>query len=192
LPLSFAADFSLCYFRLIQTEILKENPMKLMTSLALLTLLSSTFASDCVSHINCGTFEGTGHWYGANGEVISEQYNEKIVITPIDKTSVRIKTFIYHGEPTRPWGDFKLVFAPSGKFSVLDEENKEMGTGICKKNVCNVAFRPVFVEENGESFVNAYVNTLRFKDGTLTRYNMVSNNSDDSDLAFQRSHLTKK
>lgn len=146
----------------------------------------------CTDFMPCGIYEGTGNWYDVNNTVTTPTpYSEKIEITKIDAANVNLKVWIYKGTIGTPWTDATVTFQENGHF-VIKTATQDFGTGFCKNQVCTVAFRPVEVTRTGTPFMNAFVNTLRFEGPNLKRYNMVSNNSDDSKLQFQRSDLVKK
>lgn len=85
-----------------------------------------------------------------------------------------------------------LNFDSGGQFTIDSETGYRFGSGFCLNSVCNVAFRPIEIEDGSQKVMNAFVNTLRFEGTSLKRYNMVSNSSDDAEIIFQRSELTKK
>lgn len=165
----------------------------IFSAIALFTVVSHGATNAC-SFMPCGVYEGTGSWYDANNKA-TNAYAEKIEITPTGASAVTLKVFIYKigTTPTKPWsGPLTLKFDDAGQFTVESESGERFGSGFCVDSVCNVAFRPVKVDREGKTFINAFVNTLRFEGTTLKRYNMVSNNSVDSEMQFQRSELLKK
>jgi hypothetical protein len=147
----------------------------------------------CVDFMPCGVYEGSGAWYNADGsQRPGEQFSEKIEITKVDDLAVNIKVWIYQGAIGQPWTDAKIQFNDEGHFFVQSSKGYEFGSGYCNVGVCNVAFYPGEVKKDKMTFVNAFVNTLRFEGAMLKRYNMVSNSTDDAAVLFQRSTLTKK
>lgn len=151
----------------------------------------SAQAADVCDFMPCGNYQGTGSWYDVTGKVV-RSYDENIQITKTGENTVNIKVFIYSGTKGKPWADTTIEFQKTGQFSLQSPSGRSFGIGFCSKQVCNVAFHPVDVKTEDGAYVNAFVNTLRFEGNTLKRYNMVSNNSNDAELAFQRSTLTKK
>lgn len=164
--------------------------------LILFSFLSlSAFADEpkCLTPMPCGNYEGTGNWYDVNGKAMGHEYQEKIVITPIDDHSVNIKVYIYSGKLGKPWTDSTIVFDNRGQLTLTDpRDGLTHAAGYCANDVCTVSFRPVEDTDKGKTFINAFVNILRFENGHLKRYNMVANSSEDSKLQFQHSDLIKK
>lgn len=164
--------------------------------LVMLSFVSmSAFANDpeCVTYMPCGNYEGTGNWYDVNGKTIDKGYQEKILITPIDDHSVNIKVYIYSGKMGKPWTDSTLVFDSRGQLNLIEpRDGLSHAAGYCANDVCTISFRPVEVTEKNKTFINSFVNILRFENGHLKRYNMVADSSVDGELVFQHSDLIKK
>lgn len=151
-------------------------------------------SADGCNFIPCGTYEGSGSWYDANNKLLGS-HAERIEINSLSPSAVTLKIYIYPdgGTPTEPWaGVLTLNFDSAGQFTVDSESGYRFGSGFCVNAVCNVAFRPVKIENGDLKYINAFVNTLRFEGTTLKRYNMVSNSSVDSEIKFERSYLAKK
>lgn len=166
----------------------------LILSVAILIPYLSHAAKDGCDSIPCGTYEGSGSWYNVDNTP-TKAYSEKIVIASAGPTAVTLEVYIYKPgtTPSKPWsGVLTLTFDSAGQFTVDSASGHRFGSGFCVKGVCNVAFRPVEVDDGGQKYLNAFVNTLRFEGVQLKRYNMVSNSAIDADIHFQRSELTKK
>lgn len=167
--------------------------MKIFGAIVVALLGTSAFAADCPSQIECGVFEGAGAWYDVNGHTKKDrEYNERLEFNGIDTNHVNVKAYIYKGAtPGQPWADAMMTFESDGRVSI-DADGKVVALGICANKTCNIAFRPAHVTDGGQDFMNVFANIIRFEGNKLKRFNMVSNNSNDSDLVFQRSTLTKK
>lgn len=163
--------------------------------LAILCLAaSSAFAADiqCPKFMPCGDYQGTGSWYNVNGKAEENgNYNERILITPIDEKTVNVKVYIYRGEPSQPWTDADITFAENGQLT-LSHGGESHAAGFCAHEVCTISFAPVEVEYEGKKFINSFTDILRFDGGNLKRYNMVADSANDEELMFQRSDLKKK
>lgn len=167
---------------------------KLLSTFAAVIFLTPAFAfanEVCSKFMPCGTYEGTGRWYKADGTpAYPDDFTEKIVIEPRGKRGVRVS--VYFGKEPKLWSSLNLKFDARGSFRKLTNKGDVATTGICANKVCTVAFYPVKVKKGSREYVNSFVNILRFEGDQLTRYNTVANNSDDSELLSQRSHLTRK
>lgn len=173
--------------------------MKLSKALSVFSafiLFQPLFASGneaCERFIPCGTYEGTGNWFDVSGNKKDpDDFNEKLVFTPAGRMGVRVQVYIYTGTEPKLWTDRVLRFDSDGAFRGLVARGKTAVTGICQNNVCTVSFYPVAVNRDGKSYVNSFVNILRFEGDTLTRQNMVMNGADLTGSLFQRSQLAKK
>lgn len=143
-------------------------------------------------YMPCGEYEGKGSWYDVNGKAEKDgQYDEKIIISPVDEKTVNIKVYIYRGTPGKPWTDSNIIFKENGEFSLV-HDGVSHAAGFCAHQVCTVSFAPVDVDDQGKKFVNSFTDILRFDGGNLKRYNMVADSANDNELMFQRSDLKKK
>jgi|GEM_PF-6691643 len=170
--------------------------------IAILGFVASTaFAADeikCAPYMPCGDYQGTGAWYDVNGKIQKDEdgndhFNERIIISPVDPSTVNIKVYIYMGKtPKKPWTDSNIIFEKNGQLTLVDGGGVSHAAGFCAHEVCTVSFAPLASEYKGEKFINAFTNILRFDNGNLKRYNMVADYNDDSKLMFQRSDLKKQ
>jgi hypothetical protein len=169
----------------------------LLLTLSLLgfSALAAAADVDCAKQISCGTYEGSGRWYTYDNQPLDKDaYSEKIVIAPIDASSVNVKVYIYTGQIGDPWCDAVLKFDGDGGRFTMTQDGEAFGNGFCENNVCTFSFRP-FPEpakDGKPAFVNSFVDILRFEGDKLKRFNMVANDAVDANLLFQRSDLTRK
>lgn len=178
----------------------------LILSISLVLLSANVWSSEkseidlCTEVIVCGEFEGTATWYdtkgnapiGRDGQAI-EPHHEKWIIKKVADNRINVKLFFRASE--KAWGNFDLVFKPTGQFDVVNMKypgEPIIGAGFCRHLVCNIAITPVPVESDKGNYINSYINTFRFEGNQMVRFNMVSNNSNGEELKFQRSILTKK
>lgn len=166
----------------------------LLSAFSFFTLINQASADGC-SFIPCGTYVGSGSWYDANNKLLGS-HEERIEIESLSEMTVSLKIYIYENPetPTELWsgGSLVLNFDSTGQFTVDSENGYRFGSGFCVNAVCNVAFRPVMIEKGDLKYMNAFVNTLRFEETKLRRYNMISNSSVNSEIKFERSELVKK
>ena len=177
---------------------------RVLLSLAILCLSAVAQTENskdiCVKYMVCGHYESDSSWYNID-EKRERDYAEIIDIVRVTENILNIQVFIYvkGTDPKKGWTlDKNLVFKGDlGQFDMVDDDSEVTSGGFCNAGVCNVSFRPYPYgdnEDNGtmKGKVNAFTDTLRFKDGKLYRYNMVTDSESDGDYRLQKSVLFKK
>jgi hypothetical protein len=170
-----------------------------MKGFAVSVLMSLTFfaaahahADACALYMPCGTYEGSGGWYGLDGKAEKNRtILEKMVVSAVDGHTLHLEEYIYAKgvPPDKGWVmKANFTFENDGTYTAVADEGTTVGHGICRNFICTFDFIPW----SADNTMVANVNIIRFQDNKVRRLLLVTQGIDDSKAFTQRSELTKK
>ena len=169
--------------------------MKGLLGLGAFVFLSSIAAAApakvdaCQKFVVCGSYEGGGQWYRDDGQAEpGSNYLEKLVVTPIDESSVSVKSYVYGvGQaPEDGWSiEARFVFEANGRYKAIDDLGELRAAGVCHERVCSFSY--IGRHDDPKESVQVSTNVLRFESGKVRRFHMLSNAWNG--LLFQRTEM---